>query len=165
MDIFQKAVDDREERVRDLHLDMPLPTWDGDMVVRFDILGREVIEKFANATKRTPEMDLDFVLKATREIYIHDPEHAAEGEVLRMPENDDYILLQSETGLPVKFDQLLAEKLRQGQLTKARDILLFCVKGNMIAIGGLATKLINWMQNTDAEVAGQLVGESSASTI
>lgn len=170
MDLFEKAAKKREERVRDIFLDLPLPTWDGDLVVRFVVVDRDYIDKFAAADKRTPEMDMDFVITATSRIYMHDPDGAAEGDDVEYmvnadgTTNEEYILLKNDAGTPVKFDQTMAEMLGQDQLRKARDVLSYCVKGNMIAIGGLAGKLVNWMQDTDTKVAGSIVGGSSTPT-
>lgn len=162
-DLFDRIVEERTERVQDVHLDLPVPTWNGDLVVRFNVLERDDIEKFANAPKRNPKLDLDFVIKATRELYIYDPEGAVNGTVTRMPENNDYVRVETDSGTSVRWDANLAEKLRiPGEITKARDVLTFCVDNNLVAVSGMATKLITWMQNTDVEIAGALVGESSA---
>lgn len=152
----------RNERVQDLHLDLPIPTWGKDLVTRFDVLGRKKVEKFGKQ-KRTIEADQDFVLQAVREIYAYDPGGDTPG--MRMDEgtdkeNRDYVRVETEDGAPVKFDRELALKLEEPQLGSGREILMYCVKDNAIAVGGLAGRLITWMQNTDAEIADTLAGES-----
>lgn len=146
----------RDERVRDLHLDLPIPTWDGALVARFDVAPRKEVEKFGRQ-KRTQDADCDFLINHVRCLYALDREKVVDAE--RMEENEDYVRIEDENGLPVKFDIRLAEKMGVTDATSAREVLQYLVKFNGIAIGGMAAKLIMWMQNTDAEVADSLVGE------
>lgn len=157
MDILRQISDKRDKRVEDIHLDLPVPTWDGDMIARYDIISRKAVEKFAKQ-KRSVEADVNFIISATRELYIYDPSQAASGT--RMEHNAEYVRLEDEeSGMPLKWDKVLAEKLGHPELERAVDVVLYCVKNNALAIGGMAGKLITWMQNTDAEVAEALVGE------
>lgn len=157
MSLLEGIARRRDERVQDLHLDLPVPTWDGDLVARFDIMGRKAVEKFAQA-KRSLDNDLDFIIKATRELYLHDTSRTAPGT--RMENNEDYVRIEEEdTGHVVGWDSVLAEKLGHSELTSAKAVVLYCVKDNGLAVGGLAGKLITWMQNTDAEVADAISGE------
>ena len=156
-DLLARLAQEREERVQDLHLDLPIPTWDGSLVARFGILERKALEKFANA-KRTPEADMDFLIMAVRELYVHDPDKQLEGGE-RMDGNIDYVRLEDDNGIPVKFDATLAAKLGQAELTTARDVIAYCFKQNTIATSAMALKVIQWMQNTDLQVAEALVGE------
>jgi hypothetical protein len=161
--VFENIAARRDERVKDLHLDLPVPTWDRDLIARFAILPRKEVEQFANK-RRNLEADMDFIIKATHEIYVFDPEHNAEEDAKRMDENDDYVRVEDETGRPLGFEQLFGEKIgmkpEEGQETiRARKVVMYCFKDNSIAIGGFTVKVINWMQNTDAEVADSLVGE------
>lgn len=160
-EVFRRLAQSRDERVQDIHLDMPIPTWDGDLVARFDVLDRDEVEKFANR-RRSSEGDLDFIIKATRELYMRDSDHQANG-AKRHEFNDEYVRIETEEGASVRWDTSLAEFLQKPEdLKTSREVLLFCVKNNTLAIGGLAGKLIMWMQNTDAEIADSLLGESRA---
>lgn len=157
MSVLASIAKRRDERVQDLHLDLPIPTWDGDLIARFEILPRKVVEKFATA-KRSLDNDLNFIIRATRELYLLDQSKSAPGT--RMEDNGDYVRIEDdETGQPVRWDTVLAAKLEHPDLETAKAVLLYCVKDNGLAVGGLAGKLITWMQNTDAEVAEALVGE------
>lgn len=157
-DLLTQIKQKRDERVQDLHLDLPLPTWDGDMYVRFRILDRADVEKFSNQ-KRSSETDGNFIVKAASEIYIKDSEGLITDGV-RHEENPEYVRLDDETGTPIVFDQRLAEKLGEEQITTARGILMFCLKDNAIALGGLTLQVITWMQNTDNKVGSSIAGES-----
>lgn len=148
---------ERDERVQDLHLDLPIPTWDGGIVARFNILPRKRVEKFAKA-KRTVEQDIDLIVEAVRELYAHDPDKQVEPGT-RMAENDAYVRIEGDEGFIVKFDSVLMEKMGVKEVESARDVVRYMVKFNDIALGGLAGRLLMWMQNTDAEVADALVGE------
>lgn len=157
MDLLSEIAAKRAERVQDIHLDLPVPTWGGDMVARFDVMSRKQVEKFASR-KRSVEADANFIIAATRELYLFDPSGTAAGH--RMEENSDYVRIEDEeTGLPVRWDKVLASKLGKSELERAYEVLMYCLKDNALATGGLAGRLINWMQNTDAEVAEALVGE------
>jgi hypothetical protein len=155
-DLLTNLKEQRDERVQDLHLDLPVPTWNSTLVARFDVMDRKKVEKFSKQ-KRTIEADQDFVIQATRELYAYDPDKQAEG--MRMEGNDDYVRIETVDGAPIKFDSVLAEKFGETALSTGREVLMYCVKDNAIAVGGLAGKLIQWMQNTDSEVADSLAGE------
>lgn len=159
--LLQKLNEEREERVQDLHLDLPIPTWGGDLVARFDVMERNHVERFAKQ-KRSVEADCDFVIRSVRELYMRDEDKVFEGQ--RMEVNPDYVRIEHDVdgvAVPVKFDKMFAEALgKADELQSAREVLMFCVKDNALAIGGLAGKLVTWMQNTDAEIADSLAGES-----
>jgi len=155
-DVLQRIAAQREERVRDLHLDLPIPSWDRALIGRFKVLPRKEVEKFGQR-KPGPESDADFIIRATHELYIFDASHEAEGE--RMEENDDYVRLEDEHGTPITWTAALAEKLNQSELTRSREVLEYCFGGNMLAVSGFSVKLVRWMQNTDSQVAEAISGE------
>src|SRR4051794_5952763 len=113
--LLSKIAANRDERVKDLHLDLPIPTWGGDLVARFGVLPRNEVEAFANK-RRNLEADMVFLIKTITALYAHDPERTAEGP--RMEENEDYVLVQSEDGRPLKFEQAFGEligmKVKEG---------------------------------------------------
>lgn len=159
MDILAKIAQDREERVQDLHLDLPIPTWDKQLVARFSVMPRKQMEKFSDK-KRTLEVDLDFLIQACSALYAYDPEHSVEG-CERMEENEDYVRIEDEDG-PITFEERLGVKLGMTQEqdpTRARNVVLYCFKDNGIAVSGFVIRVVTWMQNTDAKVAADLVGE------
>lgn len=155
-DLLARIAQEREERVQHLTLDLPVPTWDGDLIARFEIMPRKVLEDFAKR-KRTPEVDMDFILQSVTALYVRDQEKVLD-DAQRNDKDDNYALLADENGVPVKFDNRLAQKLGI-PAEKARDVLLFCFKDNTIAVSAMAIKAIQWMQNTDATVAEAIVGE------
>lgn len=155
-DILTRIAQQREERVQDLHLDLPIPTWDGALVARFEVLPRKDMEIFARR-KAGSEADQDFLIRCTKELYVLDPGHEYEGQ--RMEDNDDYARIEDDQGRAVTWSEVLADKLGKPEFTKARDVLVYCFKGNMIALSGMAVRCIKWMQNTDAEVAEAISGE------
>src|SRR5690349_13352134 len=127
-DLLTTLAAKREEKVQDLHLDLPVPTWDRTMVIRYNVVDRKLVEKFSGMTKRTVEADCDFVIAAVREIYLHDPENLVE-DGTRMKEDPNYVRLE-DGGTLVRIDSVLAEKLGQSDLTKAREVLMYLVKDN-----------------------------------
>lgn len=158
MDVLSKISKEREERVQDLHLDLPIPTWDKDLVARFSVMPRKQMEKFSDK-KRTLEVDLDFLIQACTALYARDVDHSFPGE--RMEENDDYVLVADDDG-PVTFEERLGRMLgmtEEQDPTRARNVVMYCFKDNGIAVSGFVIRVVTWMQNTDAKVAADLVGE------
>lgn len=155
-DFLARLAQERDERVQDVHLDLPIPSWDGSLVGRFNVVSRKQIEKFAGR-KATLETDMDLVIQATAALYAHDPDHAFPGE--RMDENEDYVRIEDEDGNVVTWTTVLAEKLGKKDLTSGRMVLNYCFRENGIAMSGFALKLFRWMQNTDSEVAEAISGE------
>lgn len=147
----------REERTQDLRLDLPVPTWDGDLFVRFNILPRKVVERFANK-KRTVETDMDFIIQATREFYMKDSQRQVEG-ALRNDNDEDYVRVESGEGTATLWPGLAAAMDEPEVGANPHKVLMYCVKDNGLAVTGLAAKLITWMQNTDTEIAEALSGE------
>lgn len=157
--ILAKTAAKREERVADLHLDLPVPTWDGDLIARFGILDRDDpdLDKL-NGAKRTTQVDIQVLIKSVDSLWLRDPERMFP-EGIRMKDNEDFVRLDDEkTGLPVKFDQTLATMLGVN-LDTAVNVVLYVFKNNGIAIGGFVSRLQIWMQNTDAKVSQDLLGE------
>lgn len=159
--LLKKTATKRAERVKDLHLDLPIPTWDGDLVARFGILPRREVEAFSEK-RRSLDADMDFLITATHCLYARDPDHTSEGE--RMEENDDYVRVEAEDGRALKFEQSLGEALgmkvaEENGTIRGRTVVMYCFKDNAIAIGGFVARVVTWMQNTDAEIAERLVGE------
>lgn len=158
MDILTKIAQEREERVQDLHLDLPIPTWDQQLVARFEVMPRKEMEKFADK-KRTLELDVDFLVKACTGIWALDAERTVEGT--RNEDNEDYVLVEDEDG-PVTFEERLGVKIGMTpdqDPSRARNVVLYCFKNNGIAISGFVIRVLTWMNNTDAKVAADLVGE------
>jgi hypothetical protein len=155
-DLLSTLREQRDERVQELYLDLPIPTWDKSLVARFGVMERKEIEAIGRR-KRNAETDMDFLIRAVQEIYAYDPGKTAEGK--RMEHNESYVRVEDEQGLPILFDTRLAEKMGVEDATTARDVLRYLVKFNDIALGGMGQRVITWMQNTDADVADELVGE------
>lgn len=155
-DFLSRIAESREARVQNLHLDLPIPSWGGDLVGRFLVISRKDMEKFAGR-KAGSEADMDFIIKATHELYALDTEGNVEGE--RMEDNEDYVRVEDDHGNAVLWTSVLAEKIGQAQLTRSREVLEYCFRGNLIAVSGFAMKLFRWMQNTDSEVAEAISGE------
>lgn len=156
-ELLTNLAQEREVRVQDIHLDLPVPTWNGTLIARYNVLDRSVVEKFSGK-KRTLTMDQDFVLQSVRELYAYDPDQTVT-DAMRKDDDPDFVRVESEDGGPITFTSALAAKIGADGVEKGRDVLMFCVKDNAIAVGGLAGTLVRWMQNTDRDVAAELSGE------
>lgn len=155
-DILAQIASERNERVQDVFLDLPIPSWGGSLVGRFNVIGRRDMEKFSKR-QGSRDADTDFLIMSTRELYALDEARTAQGE--RMEENDDYVRIEDENNHPVLWTKVFAEKIGKTDLTSGRQVLDYCFRHNGIAISGMAIRLFRWMQNTDAEVADTIVGE------
>lgn len=163
MSVLERMKTTRDEKVKDLHLDLPIPTWEGGLIARFKVQDREKMEKFGSR-KRTIDADLDFIITATDSIWVKDTEHELEG--LRENEEEgglgeDYVRLEHENGANIGFEAKLAELFNAPAKVqeRARLVCLWCFDNNSIALGTMVVKLIKWMSNTDEEVAESLLGE------
>lgn len=156
MSVLSKITAARAERVQDLHLDLPIPTWNGDLVARLNVLPRPKVEAFEKKT-REAYRDAEFFLSAVREIYVLDPGKEQPGT--RMKENQDYVRIEDENGTPVLFTDQFAAMLGVPEITNPVEVLRYCVKSNDTAIGNLVSRYGVWIANTDAQVAETVTGE------
>lgn len=131
------------------YLDLPIPTWNGDLVARYQVIERRQAERlqqqFAKA-KGGGDSDLDFIIRACVSIWMPD----ADGTLVRV-ETDD--------GRPVRYDGQLAQLLGldDPQMT-ARQIVGYLFRENQIAISAHANRVATWMQDTSVEVDGAIRG-------
>jgi hypothetical protein len=135
----------RETLVADETLDLPIPTWGGDLVARYRVLDRKEIETLTTRNgKPTATADLDFLIRSCVGISMRDDE----GEL---------VALIDQTG-PVRFDARLAGMLDIDAMT-ARDVVQYLFRANAVAVGAHAQKIAEWMQDTSQAVDGALTGE------
>lgn len=154
--LLGRIKEQREERLKDESLTLPIPTWGGDLLARYRVMDRkemmslarrvrEIQRKTGNADAATG--DTDFILKACECVLVKDPES---GEIKEL---DD-----PQTGMLVGYDQRLAQALGL-EVEKARDVLLHLFNNNAVAIGAHALKIARWMQDTSREVDDEVLGE------
>lgn len=160
--LFAKIAQDREERTKNLHLDLPIPTWDGDLVARFKVIPRPEMESFVNK-KRNVETDIDFLVRCLDSVWVKDADKTIVSGT-RMEENPEYVqVVDDDTGEPIGLDFRFAEKIgmpgSEEEKERVRNVVLYTFKNNGIAIGGFVGRLVQWLQNTDADVTGAIVGE------
>ena len=138
----------RDERIADEHLDLPVPTWGGELVARFTVVDTDVLERITKrlqAGKADPGADADFLVAACTGVFVR--------------EDDGPLEAVTHDGQPVAFDKRLAVVLGI-DAERAREVVDYLVKGNRLALGSLAVRVLNWMQDTSVEVEGQIVGEA-----
>lgn len=138
----------RDERLADEHLDLPVPTWDGDLVARYRVVQGEVWERITKrlqSGKSDPNTDADFLVAACSSVLLRD--------------EDGRLQPIEHEGREVGFDKGLASVLGL-EVERAREVVAFLVGDNPVALGLLSAKVVGWMQDTSAEVEGQIVGEA-----
>lgn len=142
----------RDEQTANETLTLPVPTWDGELLARYRVLERKVLEKLNAAAKRKQGAavngDADFLIRACVGLFVVD-------------DDGEQVALEDESG-PIRFDSRLAAKLDVPAET-ARDVVMYAFKGNDLAVGSHAAKVAQWMTDTSQEVDGEVLGESSAS--
>lgn len=164
MNVIERLNQEREQRVQGLHLDLPIPTWNGGVIARFTVMGRSEMEKFAKKG-RTSEADLDFIIAACDSIWVHDPDHELEGERMAedngSPYGEDYVRLEHAGGVPIGFEQALGEQFQFNEdiCKRARLVALHMFGNNTIAVGSQVVRLVQWMSNTDSKIAQDQLGE------
>lgn len=160
MSLLKKAAEEREERVRDLHLDLPIPTWNKTLVGRFVVLDPETTKRFGKRDPTDETAAMDILIAATKELYLLDPDSEQPGT--RMEGNKDYVRLEDEEGMPVRWDErlVLMLELDPAIFKTARDILVYCFKDNLASIMSFSLTVQRWISNTDTKVAEAIVGES-----
>lgn len=179
--LLKKTATKRAERVQDLHLDLPVPTWNGDLVMRFGVLDREIIDKI-EGNRRTVEQDYDMLVGGLESLWVYGPESDMRKAglpddeieaVTRMKENENYFKLEDENGLPIKWDvrlldafydeeepdEIIVEVKKDPQVS---NIILWAFKGNATAVGETTGRLLVWSANTDRDVNDGLLPESRA---
>lgn len=158
--ILQRTAQERDERVKNLKQILPIPSWDGALVAQYEVLSRKLVEEFSTR-KPSVQGNMDFVLRCCTALYLRDPEGELGGTALDEEGYEGYVRIEDDHGLPVTFDQTLAEKLgmENPDKLKARDVLAYCFKDNYIAINTVSAKLMQWMTDTDQEIAKNLLGE------
>lgn len=164
---------DRDERIKDLSLELAIPTWDKKLLWGFRLENRDWLEKKVGngSGSRELETDIDALIEATQEFWFFDPAHAIEGRRLHPDQKtgkprDEYVRVEDESGAPLRCDQALAEALdftptdeRKSGLSPSTQLVLHLFKGNGAAIGAFVGRLVMWMQNTDLDVTKATLGE------
>lgn len=133
----------REALLADLHLDMPVPSWGGDLVARFEPVDRDALIKLSERQDAKRHGDADFLIAACKAIYAKD--------------DDGHLIPLTEGQVPSGFDEATAEALGL-EFTSARH-LVYAMCSTDVAVSSLAQRVIEWTADTSQEVDGAVVGE------
>lgn len=137
----------RDALAQDERLDLPIPSWGGDLVATYRVMERRQVEKLAGRAKSkagASDADTDFLIRACAGVQYRD-------------ESGDLVPLVDDGG-PVRFDSRLAALLGV-EADTARDLVRYLFRDNAIAIGTHTARVVEWMTDTSAEVDGSLLGE------
>lgn len=141
---------ERDARLADQHLDLPVPSWNGRLVARYRLVSGDEMRRLTQRVgggDRT--VDARFLLLACE-------------QVLMMLEDDGQLVgLQHDDGRPMGFDVELGALLGQS-FERAAALLFYLFGDNEIAVSAQAFKVASWMQDTSQGVEGALVGEAPA---
>lgn len=145
----------REERLADERLDLPIPTWGGELVARYQVPDPSALARQTQA-RRAAGSDVEAASSANADFLID-----CVAQVLARTENGRLEALMTPQGTAVRFDQPLADLLGV-EVENAREVVAHLFASNPIAIGTQASTVLTWLQDTSQEVEGALVGESGA---
>lgn len=133
---------------------LPIPRWNGDIVVEFKKVPPKVLAATAGTSSKTARAaNADLIVEACKEIYIVDPET---GNRARLGENG-----------PVRFDGTLAELFDLGD-GHPRDFVLRMYADDT-PIGRHAQRVIDWqtgenLETLTPEEIDERLGEEDAAT-
>jgi hypothetical protein len=165
--LLARATQDRDERVQELTLELPIPTWDKNLLWGFQCRERSWLEeKLSNIqrskrTTRDLETDVDLLIEATDSFWLYDPGKSIGGRRLgpdpqTRQMRDDYVRIEDSQDLA----EALEAKIDNGSLlAPSTQLVLWLFRGNGSAIGSFAGRLVIWMQNTDIDVSKVTLGE------
>lgn len=145
----------RHER-RSRHLDLPLPEYDGDVVVRYRRIDPKTLRQAAKA-KGPRAGNARLLVAACHEVLLRDDE----GRLHPASEEDGL-------DAPVRFDGRLADMFEMQGATDPIDI---CIRmyADDVALAAHAKALYDWqtgedLREIDDEEVDELVGEAPAAT-
>lgn len=144
----------RAEQRAERHIDIDLPGYGGDVVLRFGPVSWEVVQQVADRAqkgkdpRRMLNAQADLLIAACREVLVR-----VDGEVGPIVE-----------GETVRFDAQLGAALGipADDARTARSVLFEAfslANAPDIAVAGVAVELQQWMGETDAEIDQALLGE------
>lgn len=146
---------ERHER-RDPTLDLAIPRWGGDVVVRFGRLPIKAVT--ASARRKAPaQANAELLVAACREILVRDED----GDLQPAASADDI-------DAPVRFDGRLADlfDLRGAETPRAIALAMYA---DTVAVGAHAKRVFDWQTGADldestVEEVDDLAGEAEAAT-
>lgn len=155
--VLEQVLARRQEQLQDRHLDLDVPGFNGQLVLRLEPLAPGVLAQIAGramkAKEGSPERlatNSDVLIKACREVLGR-----------RTPDAEPEPLLPEQT---LRIDQELAEAL-QMKATTARGLLveLFAAANDpTIAIANAASEYGDWCGEAINDTSDDLLGESRA---
>lgn len=155
----QVVKEHKEETAAAPELHMGFPSW-GDptfptLVVTFGVLDKKRVEHFQREARKAQRKgessvnaDILFLCEAARKVW------------LRRPDNEQ--LIQVKKGdQPVRLDKNLGEMLKLDDEHNATQLarMMYLADRNEVALGAWAVTVAQWMTNTSATVANQVLEE------
>ena len=137
----------RDERAADEFLDLPIPTWGGELVARYEVVDRDTLERMIARRNPSAQVDADFLVRACSGIYMLDGDT---GELVPVPGHYE--------GEVARYDAALGEALSL-DAGSGRELVTYLFRDNVVAISSHALKVLRWMQDTSREVDDALLGE------
>lgn len=148
-----KQIAERRDKRED-YLTLDIPTWDGELRARYEILGTDEIQKMirrqrtrAAGNSKNPsigaEADADFLIKSCIGIFAYDVENDVEVEIAKGYDLSIAQILEpkdKDTGAPI-------------EIKTERQLVMYLMGWENIVVQSHAQKVGRWMQNPSLDVS------------
>lgn len=173
--LLDNIVREREQRVAEEYAELDIPTWDGSLKAVYEVVERTELEKMIRRIQNRVQKaakagvntdsgggsvaDADFLIKACVGIVAYGSDDAGDeikeqvGDGLNMtfaqrlgkphPDNPEHVIIPDPDN---------PEGEPRAIIRNPRDLVVYLVKGNGIALGVHAQKVARWMQDTSKPV-------------
>lgn len=122
---------------------LPIPGRDG-LAARYRVLSEDDLEALQSSDGIAG--NIDFIARACEVLLVRD----GDGE---------WIDLRDDKDRPVVFNAVLAGELGRDDLKSVRDVVRHVFRGNPVALGIHADRIMEWMGDTSADVEGRILGK------
>lgn len=137
--ILDRAVAERDDRLRNQTIKFDIPTWDGALLAEYRLLGRKTVEEMQRRAARDRKTEMDMIARACVGIYVRDPD---DGTIKPLGENGNHVRYTKELLAKLgKEDKLANKNPEDHHYVVIRHIFA----GNDVALGAHAFRLMSWM--------------------
>ena len=152
--VLDKIKQRRDEREDILTID--IPSWDGDLKAKYQVLDRSEVEKMirrvrarsnnGNSSAAGTDADCDFLIKACVGVVAYDADTDTE-----TPVADGYTMTFARLLEPV-WPKGYAQEGEPIKMNNERELVVYLFKWNNIALAAHGQRVARWMQDTSKPV-------------
>lgn len=155
---MEQVVKEHEAQTSIEELHMGFPSWGEPefptLVVTFGVLPKKRVEAFQREARRqarkgenSSNTDIMFLCEAARKVW------------LRRPDTEQLVQVVNGHGVAARLDKTLGDMLHLGEEANKNSHarMMYLAKQNDTALGAWAVQVAQWMTNTSANVANQVL--------